>query len=223
MGGKSSVALLICFYTGIALAQVKDVLYSIDCREGLTLNSPPLPGEPDFSKHGGVMRPPNAKRVRCGFRFQSIGPLRAYIDGLDWVPVLTPEYAYKPHDEKVTPDAVYLPVCAPDTECQGCFTNAPKKGSSTCYFKLWMKDDPTSIIHADICTYNEQVPCKNTCENGQVSLLFFSLALPSAKDLTRRRVPVCAEHLVVRSCQQTPQHQRGVRAMQTRNLPHLRG
>ena len=149
-----------------ALAQVKEVRYSIDCREGLTLTSPPLPGEPDFSKVGGVTRPPNAKRITCGFRFQPLGLLRSYIDSQDWVPVLTPEYAYTPMPG--TPDAVYLPVCAQGTPCQGCFTSSPKQGGGTCYFKLWMKNTPSQIIHADICDYNQQIPCKNTCDNGQV-------------------------------------------------------
>ena len=154
-----------------ALAEVSEAVYSIDCREGLTLKSPPLPGEPDFSRVGGVYRSSYLQKIKCGFRFKALGNLMTYMDDQDWIPVLVPDFVYTPRPG--TPDAIYLPVCAQGTECQGCFTTAPKVGSKTCYFKMWMKNDQNLIIHADICEYNEQIPCKNTCENGQVCAYFY--------------------------------------------------
>ena len=162
--GKMQVVLTIC--TMIIRVQTREALYSIDCREGLTLDSDPLEGEPSFKKHGGVYRLPTATPAPCGFRFQALGTLWSYIDKPDWIPTLNDEIQFTPMPG--TPAPEFLRVCKLDTKCVGCYKEKLEGKSSKCLFKIWMKHDSSVIIHMDICNYNEQYACKETCDNGQV-------------------------------------------------------
>ena len=70
-------AIVIIYFIGLLSVYVmsapQDIRYSIDCREGVTLESPALPGEGD-QRSNSVFRPIKLPNPKCGFRRQAIRP-----------------------------------------------------------------------------------------------------------------------------------------------------
>jgi hypothetical protein len=142
------------------------VYYSIDCRAGVTLNSSPLEGEPDFNKLGGVLRPANSKKFKCGFRRYPVKPSQFTLIDLDgWVPYYHPDFELIPFKNNASPQSLQL--CTPEENCGDCSKPASLTGQKDCVFKIWTKAD-NQIIYFTICEFNELISCQDICQNGQV-------------------------------------------------------
>lgn len=169
---KNLYCLLLVYYATVVSTvegQVNEYYYSVDCREGVSLTSAALAGEPDQKDGNAVYRSSSLAKPKCGFRRHAINPayVRSFIDLKDWVPYLSPNWIFSPWPGN--PGVNALRVCDPGTACDGCFKYADsgRGGSKTCLFKIWSKESKY-ILFLTLCEYNQQEDCKNTCSNGQV-------------------------------------------------------
>lgn len=96
-------------------------------------------------------------------KFSYTGNSRYFEDGGG--PLIIPGRNFQPLVGTPVPNVLKSRNCLATGEgCSACF----KTSDQRCVFKVWMKSK-MEIIYMAYCSFSEQVACKHTCKNGEVT------------------------------------------------------
>lgn len=136
-----------------------DYGYSIVCNGGSFLQAEKTRSPDGEYNQGSYWTSENP--VPC--KFASAGNAQHFTK--DQVPLILPGRNFQPSAGTPVPNVLKSKNCLPTGEgCTACFKTADQR----CIFKVWEKPSMDTRYMA-YCWLSEQVECKHTCRNGEVT------------------------------------------------------